>query len=110
MDFPRADVLFTGSLCGRRPPISAGSRPGDTWEPETVVLRCLRVRIEHDEGEESEASSAEFTADNPAGFTEGELLFKVRNAFAEQLQKQAHYFFEGFSLREEPEDEAPPVY
>lgn len=82
----------------------------ETWQPDTVVLRCFRVRVEHTEGEESGESSAEFTTENPAGFTAGALLFKVHNAFAERLQEQAHYFFEGFSLLEEPEGEEPPVY
>ena len=80
------------------------------WQPETIVLRCLRVRVEHDYGEESEESSAEFTADSPIAFTEGELLFKAHNAFVEQLQDLDHCFFEGFSLLEQPESGAPPVY
>lgn len=78
------------------------------WQPEAVVLPFRRVRVEH--GFDDDEGGIEFTADHASGFTAGELLFKVHNAFVEELQELDHRFFEGFSLLEASEGDEPPLY
>ena len=80
------------------------------WDPDEVVLPSSRVRIEHDYAEEPDESSVELTTDNPTGFTAGELLFKVHNAFVDQLSEGDHVFFEGFTLMKKPRGDTPPLY
>jgi hypothetical protein len=81
-----------------------------TWQAEEVVLQSPRVRVENEYEEEPEEAVAELIADNPGGFTAGELLFKVHNAFVGQLRDGDHHFFEGFSLAEEQVANRPPLY
>jgi hypothetical protein len=86
-------------------------RGDDAWRPDEVVLRCRRVRVEHEfSWDEEDEARVELTADDPRGFTAGELLFKVHNAFVHQLRDGDHVFFEGFSLLEEQGANAPPLY
>jgi hypothetical protein len=87
------------------------------WRPDEVVLRCPRVRVRPDfwddyEPEEAPRFVVELTADHAAGFTAGELLFKVHNAFLRWWEEEAgdHTFFEGFHLAEAPAGDAPPLY
>jgi hypothetical protein len=52
------------------------------WQPDEIVLPCPRVRVrpvfwDDYNPEEEERFIAELTADNPSGFSAGELLFKV---------------------------------
>jgi hypothetical protein len=80
----------------------------DTWRPDAVVLRCPRVRVQHEYGDEPDYERAELTADDGVAFTAGELLFKIHNAFVGQLGD--HHFFEGLSLSEETGAARVPVY
>jgi hypothetical protein len=80
-----------------------------TWEPEEIVLRSPRVRVQHEYGDGPEDDVVELTADNPEGFTSGELLFKVHNAFVDQFREWTN-FFEGFSLVRERRANPIPLY
>lgn len=87
------------------------------WQPEEIVLPCPRVRVRPDfwddyDREEEERFIAELTADNPAGFTAGELLFKAHNVFLRRWQEDAgdYTFFEGFHLAKAPAGDTPPLY
>jgi hypothetical protein len=87
------------------------------WRPGEVVLRCPRVRVRPDfwddlEPEKAEGLTVELTADDPSGFTAGELLFKVHNVFIRQWGEIAgdYTFFEGFILAKAQAGDAPPLY
>jgi hypothetical protein len=87
------------------------------WDPDEIVLRCPRVRVrpvfwDDFDPEEEECFIAELTADSPSGFTAGELLFKVHNAFLRRWQEDAgdYTFFEGFHLVKAPAGDAAPLY
>ena len=87
------------------------------WRPAQVVLRCPRVRARPDfwddyPPEEAPRFVTELTADDPAGFTAVELLFKVHNAFLRRWQEDAgdHTFFEGFHLADAPAGDTAPLY
>jgi hypothetical protein len=86
----------------------------DRWQPDTLVLACPRVRIRPDFWddllpEEAEDLIVEVVADDPSGFTAGELLFKVHNVFLKRFAELAgdYTFFEGFHLIEAPQGAAP---
>jgi hypothetical protein len=87
------------------------------WDHDEVVLRCPRVRVrpvfwdDYDPGQE-ERFTAELAADIPSGFTAGELLFKVHNAFVRLWQEDAgdHVFFEGFHLVKGATGDTAPLY
>jgi hypothetical protein len=81
-----------------------------TWDPDAVVLRSPRVRVMFDYWDEPGELSAEFAADDGDAFTAGELLFKVHNAFVEQIREADHVFFEGFYLVRQRQDGGPPLY
>ena len=95
------------------------------WRPDEVVLRSPRVqvRVEYwDDPEEllpgvtfDEDTGdlvADLTAAGEEGFTAGELLFKIHNAFAPQLSEGDHHFFEGLELvkNRDANPNEPPVY
>jgi hypothetical protein len=75
----------------------------DKWDAAAVVLPAPRVSIRPafwDEAEEDGQNlMLELTAASAAGFTSGELLFQVHNAFVTQWYEMAgdHTFFEGFT-------------
>ena len=86
-------------------------QPGEShWQADEVVLRCHRVIVEHDYGDCDEDEVAELEADNPGGFTAGELLFKTHNAFVEILDGRDHHFFEGYMLIKQKNPNAVPRY
>ena len=84
------------------------------WDAAEVVLSAPRVRIRPafwDEAEDGgENLQLELMATNAAGFTSGELLFHVHNAFVTQWHEIAgdHAFFEGFTRVEATEGQ--PLY
>jgi hypothetical protein len=89
----------------------------DNWRPEELVLPCPRVRVRPDfwddlDPEEAEGLIVELSADDGAGFTAGELLFKVHNAFMRRFAEAAgdYTFFEGFHLAKAPTGDNPPLY
>lgn len=97
-----------------------------TWRHDEVVLRCPRVHIlcEYDYEPEDliegvtcdlDAGNLETTLtadDGGEGFTAGELLFKIHNAFSLYLREGDHNFFEGLARvqRRKADPNAPPVY
>ncbi len=90
---------------------------GFNWNPDEIVLPCPRVRVRPDfwddfDPAEEERFIAELTADGPSGFTAGELLFKVHNAFLRRWQEHAgdYTFYEGFHLVRAPAGGAAPLY
>lgn len=85
---------------------------GAAWQPARIVLNCPRVRIRLDTlwYPADVYPFMEFAADNGAAFTEGELLFKVHNTWAVELRQTDHKDFLGFSLAEQQEPGAPPLY
>jgi hypothetical protein len=82
------------------------------WRPDEVVLRSPRVRVIVEYWDDPGELEAELTADGEKGFTAGELLFKIHNAFAPQLSEGDHHFFEGLELVEthNANPNEPPVY
>jgi hypothetical protein len=89
----------------------------DNWRPAEVVLPCPRVRVRPDfwddlEPDEAKELVTELTAEDAAGFTAGELLFKVHNVFIRQWGEVAgdYTFFEGILLKGSPRGNTPPLY
>jgi hypothetical protein len=89
-----------------------------SWDPAEVVLRCTRVRVrpdfwdDYESEEEEERFIAELSADDPSGFTAGELLHKVHNTFLRRWGQDAgdYTFFEGFHLAKAPAADTAPLY
>src|SRR5262245_47114544 len=65
------------------------------WRPDEVVLRCPRVRVTVEHWNDTGELVIDLTADHEDGFTAAELLFRIHNAFTEQLGD--HHFFEGLA-------------
>lgn len=82
----------------------------DDWQPEAIGLSCPRVQIEYEYWDDPFEVRFELEADDPAGFTAGELLHKIHEAVVEQLRTGDHHFFEGLSRRKDQGPNAPPVY
>jgi hypothetical protein len=82
------------------------------WRPDEVVLPAARVRVMVEYWDEPGELWAELTAGREEGFTAGELLFKIHNAFAPQLCEGDHHFFEGLMLvkKRNANPNEPPVY
>jgi hypothetical protein len=80
-----------------------------SWDPSELVLLAPRVVVRHEEGEDEEDCEVTLNANDGKVFSAGELLFKVHNAFVNQLDGLDHHFFEGFSL-EADESKKFPVY
>jgi hypothetical protein len=94
-----------------------------TWRPDEVVLHAHRVRITCEYWDDPEELinrvmfddetgdlQTDLTADGPEGFTAGELLFKVHNAFTRYLSEGDHHFFEGLARVKGANPNAVPVY
>jgi hypothetical protein len=83
-----------------------------SWAPDEVVLPVQEVVIdfpdEDDDGSDGPAA-VHFLSDDGKGFTAGELLFKIHNAFVERAVDTDHYFFEGLALVSNVSGK-PPVY
>jgi hypothetical protein len=82
------------------------------WDPQELVLKSTCVKIRHerwdDDNEEGEAETViELSTPNPAGFTAGELMFKMHNAVVEYLRDMDHKFYEGLVLDEDATGEVP---
>lgn len=76
------------------------------WKSDAVSVEASKLTIVtegYDENEEEVDISFEVQADGSA-FTNGELLFRIHNAFAEKMQSGFefgdHCFFEGLSLED----------
>jgi hypothetical protein len=87
----------------------------DTWDPDEVVLPVPRVRVmyfglESPDDDEYTDFVAELTADNGAHFTARELLLKLNNTIAPQLEGADHCYFEGLFLTEQVGDDGVPLY
>lgn len=84
------------------------------WDPSAVILNAAKVRIGYMywDLEEDDQLDAELLleADNGISFTAGELLFKVHNGVAQQLDDNDAHFFEGFSLFGGYETKEVPLY
>lgn len=82
------------------------------WRPDEVVLQAPRVRVTVEYWDDPGELEADLTADGEEGFTAGELLFKIHNAFAAQLSQGDHHFFEGLALVKArgANPNEPPVY
>ena len=89
---------------------------GRKWNPEEVILDSVCVTIQYsywDYDVEDEIEEAfDLKADNEAGFSAGELFYKVHNRVVENLENETHHFFEGFLLgkREYYKNLNKPVY
>lgn len=82
----------------------------DRWPADAVVLRAPRARVSPDccNTDWDEQPVVTLTADDGEAFTAGELLWKVHNAFTDQLGD--HHFFEGLNLADEQAAGKPPLY
>jgi hypothetical protein len=70
-----------------------------SWDPSQRVLGAAKVLVQHEEElQDGVGGEAMLTADNDSGFTAGELMFKIHNAFVEGLNDVDHHFFEGLEL------------
>ncbi|MCC6123737.1 MAG: hypothetical protein IT426_02140 [Pirellulales bacterium] len=81
----------------------------DEWQPEQIVLRYPRIRIQYMcwQGDDQIEPILELVSDNGEYFTAGELLFKIHNAVVDQLSQIDHKFFEGLSLDERGSVQVP---
>ena len=79
------------------------------WIPDEMVLASLRLTVQYfywdDEEDDEIEEDFDLTADNDAGFTARELLFKIHNQVIENLGNEDHHFFEGLTLWEETRDD-----
>ncbi len=104
-DCTAAVTEYHDDICNR-----AGKR-GVSWDAHEVVLKSPRVKIRHerwDDDEEGEGESViELSTDNPAGFTAGELMFKMHNAVVEYLRDMDHKFYEGLALDDDATGDVP---
>jgi hypothetical protein len=84
---------------------------GIAWDPRELVLKSPRVKIRHerwDDDEEGDAETViELSASNPAGFTAGELMFKMHNAVVEYLRDMDHKYYEGLVLDDDAAGSVP---
>ena len=75
---------------------------GKKWNSEEIILASTHVTIQYsywDYDVENEIDeSFDLEADNEAGFSAGELLYKVHNQVVEKLENETHHYFEGFLL------------
>lgn len=100
-DFDRAYRDYCERVFDRERPLNEG-----------VALPVATVRIQYHcwRGEREVEPVATLTSDDPAGFTELELLFKIHNATVEDLRGMDHHFFEGLSLGKAGDEENPPLF
>ncbi len=77
-----------------------------------VALSVATVRIQYHcwRGDDDVEPVVTLISDDPAGFTEMELLYKSHNATIEDLREMDHHFFEGLSLGKAGDEENPPLY
>ena len=89
---------------------------GKQWNPNETVLGCQNVTIQYScwNNKENIVQEQDFdlTADNPSGFTSGELLFKIHNEVVDLLEKDDYRFFEGLTLwkRKNNNHDSVPLY
>jgi len=89
---------------------------GNKWNPEEIILASTQVTIQYSYWDYDAENEIEMTfdleADNEAGFSTGELLYKVHNQVVEKLENETHHFFDGFLLRkhENYKDLHKPIY
>lgn len=86
-------------------------RPEESWRPSDVVIQSpfLVVRYFSDSAGGELWQEIKLDSDDGAGFTGGELLFKLHNAAVGQLRFNNHHWFEGLELTGITE-EGMPVY
>jgi hypothetical protein len=82
----------------------------DGWSDEGVVLPSPVVTISYDHAQNDDwvERLVEFVADDPAGFTAAELLWKLNEDAVPRMTGQDHVFFEGLELVDS--DSTPPRY
>lgn len=85
------------------------------WDSDAVLLRAPRVRVTYfgltnPDDDEYQDLEAELVSDNGAGFTSGELFFKLHNAVVNHLNQADHCYFEGLVLAEESDSGEVPTY
>ena len=78
---------------------------GGTWHPTGRALAAASVRVRyegvsHPDAEEYEQLEVTLASDDPRGFTNLELFFKLHNAVVDHLSAVDHCFFEGLVLEE----------
>ena len=75
---------------------------GRKWNPEEHILASMHVTIQYSywdyDVEDEIEDFFDLVADNGAGFSAGELLFKVHNQVVDKLESESHHLFEGFLL------------
>lgn len=88
--------------------VFGGERPLN----EGVALPIPVVRIQYHcwRGNNDVEPVVTLTSDNPAGFPELELLYKIHNATVEDLRGMDHHFFEGLNFGNPGNEENPPLY
>jgi len=82
-----------------------------SWNSSELALLAPEVVVQYDEwdeGDGQEGAEVTLRADDGKGFSTGELMFKVHNAFVRQLSDRDHHFFEGFLFS--AAREGVPVY
>jgi hypothetical protein len=87
----------------------------DTWDPDEIALPVPRVRIayfglESPDDDEYTDMTVDLAADNGTHFTARELLLKINNAVAAQLDGVDHRYFEGLFFTDEVGEDGVPVY
>ena len=72
------------------------------WNPNETVLNCPNVTIQYsywnNDKNNIEEIDFDLGADNPSGFTAGELLYKIHNQVVNILEDDDFRFFEGLTL------------
>jgi len=72
------------------------------WNSEEIILASKHVTIQYSYWDYDTDSEIEedfvLQAGSEAGFSAGELLYKVHNQVVEKIENETHNFFEGFLL------------
>ena len=89
--------------------------PPVDWKPHELALPVPRVRVQYfgvhsPDDDEYDDFFADLTADDPAGFSNRELLFKLHNSAVGHLNAVDHCYFEGLILKEPGGPNEPPLY
>ena len=85
-------------------------RESDSWEPDEVILEepVIKIRYNFWKGKNKSEPVIELKSDNGRNFAAGELLFKIHNAVAEEVDDVEHHVFDGLSFVDR--EESIPVY
>lgn len=82
----------------------------DSWDPTEIVLSVKEVKIVYTPHFLEDDRVVDLTSESDAGFSAGELLYKLHIAVVEELEDRDHHFLEGLTLNSLPVAHAPAVF